>query len=188
MGSSYRLYSPGYKEAGIPVIHKALKQNWRSGLHWWAYSVAGTFGLWGMAVILLTFQEKPQWFAPFDHGELFLYGSGFTAPSFYILQKERDTTQFPLRGVLTFVCLVLLLVAVIFFAGVTLTGLTQPPNLLPRIEVMRYGGFVFLVVCMAIGFLVTVLEEMRSSLDWDALGNKRVKVLEKEWDETHGGP
>ncbi len=166
---------------------EGFKKNWRSGLHWSAYSVLGTFGLWGVALILLAFQAHPQWFAPFDHGELFLYGAGFTAPSFYTLQKERVTTQFPFRGVLTYLCVFLLLVAVIFFAGVTLTSLAQPPGLVPRIEVLRYGGFAFLAICMATGFFVTVLEEMRTDLDWNARSNRGAEELAKQWDEMHGG-
>ncbi len=124
-------------------IPEPLKEKWPAGVGWLGYNLLGMIPLWGFALIMLFFQRNPSWFEPFDHGQLFLYSTGFLAPSLYVLLKERKITQFPYRGQFTFVLIAALLVSGLLFTGITLASLSDAPDIVPRTAVLRYAGFGF---------------------------------------------
>ena len=160
---------------------------WSGAGRWLAYNLLGMVGLWGGSVLFLMFLNNPPWFELVDRGQLFLYSVGFMTSSLYVLTKERRTTTFPHREPLSLGCYVAILFSVLLFAGITLSTLSDSPDIRPSTTALRYFGFATLSASVVIGYLVAKYEEERGPVDLEELRQLAVDQLESEWLQAQGG-
>ena len=156
-----------------------------AGSQWAFYTILGMVGLWGGALLLLSFVPNPPLWALVDGGQLFLYSVGFVTSSLYLVLREWSTTHFPYRRWLLPGCILALTLSIVMFSGITLASADSELNA-PAILVRIVGGFV-LVFSLVLGYLVARAEEKKESFDFQAEIEKGPRRLEGEFDEGMSG-
>lgn len=155
-----------------------------AGSQWALYTIMGMVGLWGGALLLLSFVPNPPLWALVDGGQLFLYSVGFVTSTLYVVLREWSTTHFPHRRWLLPGCILALSVSIVMFSGITLASAYSELN--PPTTVVRTVGGVVIVGSLALGYLVARVEEKKQSFDYQAEMEKGSRRLEGEVERILG--
>jgi len=130
----------------INTLRNSPREHWISALQWLLTSlIGGLLPTWGLLLFLLLFSQ-PVFIENFtQHGEFALYSAAMLSATFYIVSKDYEPNPiqqvlrrltghefpknlkkpFPGRIVFIIICLMLLVISTLLFAGATLAALPK---------------------------------------------------------------
>ena len=168
----------------INALSETRASHWKDSAIWLAYVLlGGLLPIWGGALFLRAI-SKPLAISYFiDNGELAIYSASILSPTLYLILKDFKTSIFANRHIFALISLLFLLVSSFLFTSVIAAsaGTFQVDQLFLR----RWTIIVYIVsACLA--FIVTVIDQSRSTKDIRTYHAKEFQELRERFGDTGG--
>lgn len=170
----------------IKPFHATSWDNWRDAFNSHLYLLFGSLlPIWLSPFLLKTISVEFKWTDFVDHGELALYSAALISPAIYIITKNRKNIGFPYNTQLIIFSISLLLMSCIVFAGVIVSTIIKGPEFfILNISFLRYTTILLLVLSILLSYLVSVFDNLLTSLDMSAIKGREMEELESKFDKT----
>ncbi len=163
----------------------ATWSNWRDAINSHIYVLVGSLlPIWLSPFLLKTISVEFKLTDFVDHGELALYSAALISPAIYIIIKNRKNTGFPYNTQLIILSICVLLISCFVFAGVIVTSIKKTGLFILNISFLRSTTIILLVFSVLLSYLVSVFDNLLTSLDLSDIKGKEMKELENKFNET----
>lgn len=179
----------------LPVVFSLAKpSHWRDALGWLGYTLfGGLLPFWGTALILWFLHRGQGLGAYVQNGEMAVFCAGVLASAIPLMQRRVKDAPVEHPASLNFLALLLIAVALLLFASVTITrqvtiGSAAAPLLLLNGSAVVVVSFLLLILSVALGFFVELTNNVRVTReDLQAFDDRRETSLSEKFNEARGG-
>ena len=165
----------------IRVLWKySKKDTWMDANHWllWAL-LGGLFPLWGGLLGTKLLSQNVNFENFTAHGEFVLYGASFSGTSLYLILRQKR--WFPNRSLVAFLFVAFIGISACVYATVVAETVLGTQLKLDR-SFITLLGYILFVLAGALSYLMVVVDNILTSIDFQQISQSQVDHLSEEFD------
>lgn len=167
----------------LETIRHAKRSHVVDSVVWFLFTiVGGLLPVWGGAVLLWIAPGNVHWLDFASHGEFALYSAALLAPAIYIVTAGPGGVPFPSRTFVVLIEIILLLLAVLAFSGITFLQRFHVIGAVEGAEVAIWSIRLF-TASAVLSFLVNLVDILIRYPDPRQLAAEGQKALEQDFDK-----